>query len=269
MTSARITIEGKIDQARGIALLVHGLNLNSERLLAISEACQALDYVVLRLRLSGHRGGYSDAFNGSIAAWRDDYAACEVEIAKLKKTIGQVPCLFIGMSLGALTFIDHCQTSGSQTFHRALFLCPALALRWTSHLLRLPSAWFPSLSVISLSDPHYRVCNKLPLHIYSELYRCLKSVHLKLKSSSFNLKTDIFIHPLDELVSPNGIKKLILNRKLSNANFHVLTNEKKIGTYHLIVDEKSMGSSNWQFFLSVLTVSCTQSDGRDDALRLI
>ncbi|HYX38088.1 MAG TPA: alpha/beta hydrolase [Oligoflexus sp.] len=243
---------GKIDitkpyiEPKGIAALVHGLNLKSERMADIGRLWLERGYIIANLTLAGHEST-TEWTDPSRKAWLFDFESLESAIDGLKAECGDLPCVCVAMSLGALMFVDHVLTTSSSTFTKAYFLAPALSIRRRSLILKGPSRLLPNLRIKSLSDPGYRVHNSLPLSFYREFYAAYDFVRLRMEKQPFPIPTQIFSHPNDELVSHRGLIRL--SSRFESVQIKPLGRERgKMGYNHLMVNEETMGQGNWAMF---------------------
>ncbi|MFW7378731.1 MAG: alpha/beta hydrolase [Oligoflexus sp.] len=236
--------------ARAIALLVHGLNLKPSRMTAIMKQLNSDGVIVINMALTGHRGNYADLIQVTREDWLQDYADAWETIEQLREHNGPLPLYFVGNSLGALTFVDYVTENPQTDFSRAVFLAPALALRWRSMLLKPLARISPRLPIPSASRLVDRMYHRLPVQCYQALYYAFAHVQQKLQKTPLTIPSLIYIHPKDELVSYHGLLKLVEEQHIVNSKLMDLSQLGAAGAgfYHMIVDQETMGTLPWQRF---------------------
>jgi alpha-beta hydrolase superfamily lysophospholipase len=250
---------------RGVALVIHGLNLRPDKMESIIAILAGTGVDALNLSLRGHGENYSrqDGSNDAQARlntfksvsyelWREEiYAA--YNIAKLKSTQNGVPLFFVGFSFGALLGIDLLASMPDVKFDRTVLFAPGLKIHSRYQIARVLSP-FPGLTVPSFSLKSYRANDGTPIAAYNALLDALE--HL---DNNFNPKINvpalIFIDKRDEFVSFDELKKLVENENLDQWKFHVVKKEAggepgKI--HHLIIDEASTGQDVWREMTDVM-----------------
>lgn len=235
--------------ARGVAVLVHGLNLKPERMTEIGTLLSRNGIESLRVSLSGHRGDSAEFARVSRDTWLEDVRSAYRE-ARKESDQRKLPLYFVGYSLGALLHLDLLNNdSGAEyRYDRMVLLAPAVSLRATSHLVKLLGFLGPEFVVPSFGPGDYRANSGTPMAAYSALFESLERLE-KSGIRQGNTPTLIMIDPDDELVSRDGIAALIQRHSLSAWQLkHV---EKRSPTrershHHLIVTEETMGKDAWE-----------------------
>ncbi|MCO6476526.1 MAG: hypothetical protein J5I94_07885 [Phaeodactylibacter sp.] len=179
------------------------------------------------------RGGWGKAFEEAY----DKALARSQEVG--------VPLYFLGFSLGALVAQHAMSSSGGEVrFDKQVLLAPALALRSRSYLLKaaffLPEHWL----LPSKTPEAYRANRGTSIRAYKALFRQQKAVR-KGRFRRLNIPTLVIIDPRDELISLSKLKKYIARFGLDNYRILELDPKGAAGYHHLIVDERSMGPTNW------------------------
>jgi esterase/lipase len=243
---------------KGIALVIHGLNLRPEKMESIIEILTGTGIDALNLSLRGHGQNYSqldgrndaqarlNAFKSvSYELWRDEiYAA--YNIAKRRSIQNSVPLFFVGFSFGALMGVDLLASMPEVEFNRMVLFAPGLKIHSRYQIVRV-LAPFPELTLPSFSIKSYRANDGTPVAAYNALLDSLKHLdnNLNLK---INVPTLIFIDKKDEFVSFDELKKLAENEDLDQWKFQVVKKEAggELGKiHHLIIDEAATGRGVW------------------------
>jgi esterase/lipase len=252
-------------ELKGIALVIHGLNLRPEKMESIIAILTGTGVEALNLSLRGHGQNYSQQDGGNDAharlnafksvsyeLWRDEmYAA--YNIAKLKSTHNSVPLFLVGFSFGALMGVDLLASMPDVKFDRMVLFAPGLKIHSRYQIVRV-LAPFPGLTVPSFSIKSYRANDGTPIAAYNALLDSLEHLdnNLNLK---INVPALIFIDQRDEFVSYDELKKMVENENLDQWKFHVVKKEAggepgKI--HHLIIDEAATGEVVWKEMTDVM-----------------
>jgi esterase/lipase len=254
-----------IQELKGIALVIHGLNLRPEKMKSIIAILTGTGVDALNLSLRGHGQNYSqqdgkndaqarlNAFKSvSYALWRDEIEAA-YHIAKLRSTQNSVPLFFVGFSFGALMGVDLLASSPDVEFDRMVLFAPGLKIHSRYQIVRV-LAPFPGLTVPSFSIKSYRANDGTPIAAYNALLDALEHLDHNL-NPKVHVPALIFIDKRDEFVSYDELKKLVENENLDQWRFHMVKKEAggepgKI--YHLIIDEASTGHEVWSEITDVM-----------------
>ena len=247
--------QGKIN---GVALVIHGLNLQPDKMGPIISHLTASRIEVLNLSLRGHGENYApgkdmdssgarlDTFKTvSYEQWTDEvYRA--YRHARKRSDERKAPLFLIGYSLGALLGGDLLATYPDVHFDRLVLFAPAFNCTICKGLKILVP--FPRLVIPSFSSKSY-CANRggTPMAAYIALFDAIE--HFKRNVSlKLNVPTIIFIDKRDEFVSYRRLKRMVETNKLDRWKIHFLQ-KGKIGVqeslHHLIIDERSLGKEGW------------------------
>jgi alpha-beta hydrolase superfamily lysophospholipase len=252
------------NRIRGVALVIHGLNLRPDKMGSIVSLLTAAGIEVLNLSLRGHgqnvgneslsnrRKARMNAFKSvSYPLWAGEVFHA-YRLARKTSDIQQVPLFLVGFSLGALLGCDLFASRPDVKFDRMVLFAPSLnasiayGLKWL--------APFPRLVIPSFSLPSYRANSGTPMAAYQALFDAIHHFNRNI-SSKINVPTIIFIDPLDEVVSYRKLKRMVESEKLDQWDFCLLK-ENRIGVkqpiHHLIVDEASLGSAGWKAVQNII-----------------
>lgn len=252
-------------ELKGIALVIHGLNLRPDKMESIIEILTGSGVDALNLSLRGHGKNYSQqdgsddaqarlkAFKSvSYELWRDEiYAA--YKIAKHRSNQNSVPLFFVGFSFGALMGVDLLASMPDVQFDRMVLFAPGLKIHSRYQIARVLSP-FPGLTLPSFSIKSYRDNDGTPVVAYNALLDSLEHLDKNL-NPKVNVPALIFIDQKDEFVSYDELKKLVENDNFDQWKFHVV---KKEGSgepgkiHHLIIDEASTGKGVWKEMITVM-----------------
>ncbi|MCE7989418.1 MAG: hypothetical protein DYG89_50340 [Caldilinea sp. CFX5] len=248
---------------RGVAVVVHGLNLQPERLRPLVDEVRRWGIGAVFCSLQGHGENYQPlvgqpvetarlaAFRQvSYAGWRSEILAAYQTAATLA-TDHAAPVFLLAFSLGALLGCELLVTEPTVRFDRMALLAPALALRPVSHLPYLLARW-PQIAIRSFSPRAYRANRATPVAAYLTLRTALANVQ-RHRHPALNVPTLVLIDPRDELVSIRGIQQLIRRHNLTHWRLHPIRKQPTrpdARFHHLIIDAECVGPAAWQTMLT-------------------
>jgi esterase/lipase len=243
----------------GVALVVHGLNLNPARMQSIIIELNGAGIDVLNLSLRGHGNNYLKNKNLSTDEarlesfrtvtynlWLDEVYRAYLKVRE-RASRKNVPVFFVGYSIGGLMGCDLLLSHPDVYYDRMVFFAPALNITVESYLLKalLP---FPNIVIDSLSPLHYRANKGTPMAAYKALFEAVdhfkNNVNYKL-----NKPTLIFIDEDDEFVSRAKLSEMITNLNLDRWQIHLVHKDKNVGekiSHHLMIDRDSVGGKMWK-----------------------
>ena len=219
--------------ARGVAVLVHGLNNRSEIMNAVGRIFADSGYHLLFVRLRGHRGEGWERVNYA-REWSDDVRRA---IAEAAKRFPELPIVFAGYSLGG-TLAATAESSSVKAF---LLFAPAIKLNPRRKILRLLSPFrFLGFSLPSLAPEQWRMNTTTSLHAYEGLNTLGKNFSAKF----FTRPTALFFDPDDSLVSYN-LSTQWLN-KHPTEKLRIIQTSGISSPAHLVVDPAVRGETSWK-----------------------
>ena len=246
---------GKI---KGVALVIHGLNLQPDKMESIIALLTHSCIDVLNMSLRGHGKNYAQMANVESSKARMETfktVSYELWIKETYRAYGlagnrsrekQVPLFLIGFSLGGLMGADLFASYPDVYFNRMILLAPALHIYSINYLAKLLSP-FPRLVIPSFFMKSYCSNRGTPAAGYYALFEAIE--HLKKNMApKLNVPTLIFIDTRDELVSYRKLKRIIKNGGLHQWRLHLVkknTTGAKEKMHHLIIDESSIGKDAW------------------------
>lgn len=248
---------------RGVALVIHGLNLKPERLRPLVDELRRRGIGAVLCSLRGHGENYTplagqSAAAARLAAFRQvsyDHWHCELvaayRVAATYAAVQGAPVFLVAFSLGALLGCDLLATTPTVRFDRMVLLAPALALRLHSHLPALLGCW-PQFAIRSFSPRYYRANPATPVAAYLTLRSVLHNLRRR-RNHVLNIPTLVFIDPKDELVSARGIRRFIAKHDLTHWRLCPVRKQPTrpdARFHHLIIDAESVGPTVWQEMLA-------------------
>lgn len=250
-----------VGAACGVALVLHGLNVDPRRMEPLAQALNSFGIEALSCSLMGHGANYlplpgvsaADARLASLrrvtsGLWLDEVrAACA--IAAQRAAQQGVPLHLLGFSLGGLLGCTAALAAADVRFDRLVLLAPALAIHRRSKVLMLLARW-PQLVVPSATPAAYRANRGTTIAAYNALYAAQALCEREL-DERLNVPALVFIDPQDELVSAAGLAQLIASRRLTR--WQVYPVHKGAGArtryHHLLIDPPSVGPDMWAAML--------------------
>jgi alpha-beta hydrolase superfamily lysophospholipase len=242
----------------GVALVLHGLNVNPQRMKPLEQALNSLRIAALSFSLMGHGANYLpvaglDEQAARLASfgrvtrrlWLDEVtAACA--IAAQRAAQQSAPLFLLGFSLGGLLGCAAALTSSQVRFDRLVLLAPALAIHRRSKVLMTLARW-PQLVIPSATPAAYRANPGTTMAAYNALYAAQAECERRL-DARLNAPALIFVDPQDELVSATGLEQLVAARNLTHWQIHPVHKGAGAQTryHHLLIDAASVGPDVWR-----------------------
>ena len=255
------------EKSKGVALVIHGLNLRPEKMQAIISVLTESGIDVLRLTLRGHGENYThhagidevqarlEAFKVvSFPLWMNEaylaYAQVRERAAQKK-----VPLFFVGFSLGGLIGLELFASQPEVHYERMVLFAPAIKLHSFHYLARILSP-FSRLVIPSLTPDSYLSNKKgTPVAAYNALFEGLQQFE-KHVNDRINVPTLIFIDAEDEFIPLRAFKELIDEKDLDQWELYIVKKEATADQdtfHHHIIDESSTGKAVWQDMMETTT----------------
>lgn len=232
------TDRAQASKTRAVVFIVHGLNLRPSKMDPLAEFFARHNCDVLRSALGDDPKKWEEKFS-------DDY-----EKAREHAEIMQRPLYFVGYSLGALIGLSFIHTHPEHEIKKMALFAPAIKTRWYTSISAWLAKLFPRGSLPSFNLKEYREREKTTLAEYKKMHELQKS----LADASFALPAVILSSPKDELVDHRKLVKFARANspwaveEVSNLNSPL---SKKY--HHLMIDDMSLGQSEWEKILKILT----------------
>jgi esterase/lipase len=245
---------------KGVALVIHGLNLRPEKMQAIISVLTESGIDVLRLSLRGHGENYThqagidqdqarlEAFKVvSFPLWMNEAYLAYTQVRK-RAAQKKVPLFFVGFSLGGLIGLDLFASQPEVHYERMVLFAPAIKLHSFHYLARILSP-FSRLVIPSLTPDSYLSNKKgTPVAAYNALFEGLQQFE-KHVNDRINVPTLIFIDAEDEFIPVRAFKELIDEKDLDQWELYIVKKEAAADQdtfHHHIIDESSTGKAVWQ-----------------------
>ena len=249
-----------LEEIKGVALVVHGLNLRPAKMQSIISGLTESGIDVLQLSLRGHGQNYThnagieedqarlEAFKAvSFPLWMNEaylaYTAVQKRAARKK-----VPLFFVGYSLGGLIGLDLLSSQEEVHYDRMVLFAPAIKLHAVHYLSRILSP-FSRLVIPSLAPDTY-LSNKrgTPIAAYNALFDGLQQFK-KHVNRKINVPALILIDKEDEFIPVQAFKELIDEKELDQWKLYIVEKESAANQdtfHHHIIDEYSTGKTVWK-----------------------
>jgi esterase/lipase len=249
---------------KGVALVIHGLNMRPARMQPIIDILTQNGIDVLRLSFRGHGENFAhrdemdlaaarlESFkNVSYSLWANE-AYLAYKQAQKRAQQEKVPVFLTAFSIGGLIGLDLFASHEDVYFDRMALLAPAISLRAVIYIERIVSP-FPGLIIPSLADDTYLANQKgTPVAAYNALFEAL--YHFEdTAGPKLNVPTLVFIDKQDEFIPPGGLKDLKEEHQLDKWQFYIVQKEGEMasGTFHHhIIDAATAGERVWQDMMS-------------------
>lgn len=238
--------------AKGVAIVLHGLNNKASSTNEIASSLAANGIVVVRGGLTGHGGDLNQFATVTRLQWLTDAhrAWC---LAKSIAAPLKLPVSAVGFSLGALVLAD----LGSSPeffdvkFSRAVFLAPAISVRIFTYAIKLLSP-FPAITIPSANIMELRANpSGTPVSAYKALFASISAIENR-GFNSITFPALLFVHPKDELVSRSGLLAIIRKRPTSDwvlEDISIGSDSKLAASKHAIFESRLIGMQSWELVI--------------------
>jgi pimeloyl-ACP methyl ester carboxylesterase len=247
-------------EPKGVALVIHGLNLRPDRMQPIISKLTEAGIDVLALSLRGHGDNYDhgngntedqarlEAFkNVSYQLWTNEAYLAYLQLKERGKKKG-VPKFLAAFSLGGLIGLDLLASNEDVRFDKLVLFAPAIRLHATIYLERVLSP-FPRLVIPSMAPKAYLANEKgTPIAAYNALFAGLDQFNQN-AGQKLNAPTLVFIDRRDEFIPLRKLEKLVEDKSWNQWQFYIVAKDKSAGDetfYHHIIDAYSTGNAVWQ-----------------------
>ncbi len=256
--STRWYYKSPLKRRRGVALVVHGLNLKPERMEPIIHELNRAGIDVLNVSLHGHGDNYVrhgrgdpkkarlDSFRTvTYSLWSSEFrqAYCKVLDRGSRK---KVPISLVGYSLGGLLGCDLLVSDAGVHFDRMVLFAPALNAMSEPYLLKAIMP-FPNLVIDSLSPESYRSNDGTPMAGYKAVFEAHNHFQKHI-NAALNVPTIVFMDREDEFISYDKLQEMIVSNHLDLWKVSTVRKappEEGLYAHHLLIDEESVGKETW------------------------
>lgn len=255
--------QGKL---KGVALVIHGLNLRPDRMQPIISELTGSGIDVLGLSLRGHGENYThskgigedqarlEAFkNVSYQLWLNEAFLAYLQLKEKGEEKG-VPLFLTAFSLGGLIGLELFASHKDVRFDKQILFAPAIRLNASTYIERIFSP-FPHLVIPSMAPNTYLANKKgTPIAAYNALFDSLDQFNNN-AGQKLNIPTLVFIDKQDEFIPLKKLKKLVVEKKWTQWQFYIVEKDKTAredSFYHHIIDASSTGKTIWQDMMKAL-----------------
>jgi len=252
---------------KGVALVIHGLNLRPDRMQPLISELTGSGIDVLGLSLRGHGDNYAhikdiaenqarlETFkNVSHQLWLNEAYLAYSQL-KARGAAKDVPLFLTAFSLGGLIGLDLMASSADVKFDKLILFAPAIRLRPTIYLERVLSP-FTHLVIPSMAPATYLANKKgTPIAAYNALFDTLNQFNQN-ADQKLNVPTLVFIDKQDEFIPLEKLKKLVAEKKWTRWQFYIVEKDKtaeKERFYHHIIDGSSTGKAVWRDMMAAMS----------------
>ncbi len=236
--------------ARGVALVVHGLNNNPARMVAIENVLRGDGIDVLRVSLSGHNNNLNIFKLVTADMWERDTLRAYCQANERAEKYG-MPLYYVGYSLGGVIGVAISSKYQNVRFDKMILFAPAVSIRRTAFIMRILRNMNPFDVIPNLFNRSGYNANSIgtPVSAYQATFEIANFANHHPNRNAINVPTLIFIDPLDELVSPSGIRSFVASNQLNQWKTFVIHKRPfswQSIFHHLIIDAASVGDRRWQ-----------------------
>lgn len=237
---------------RGVVVVIHGLNQRPTSMDTLCTFLRDLGFHTYRITLTGHAQLPDSYFTSE--SWQHDV---QNALTTVSTQFPDLPMHVVGYSLGGLLATRVIDTSRVYRPASLVLIAPALSLRMivqSAYLLTvLPST---TLSVRNLAPRDYKLFNQTPLFWYENTISIYDETRLIGDTSPLRTTPTLVIaNPRDELISFSGLKDWISDNHLA-PGWRLVSLEPHPRTPflagHIMIDERSLGASEWAHLTSLL-----------------
>ena len=235
------------EKPSGSVLVVHGLNNRPEIMDPLIGVINQTGFDALLVTLRGHNGEEGELAAVELDDWPNDI---KTGFSLISSEGRSSHLAVLAFSLGGIAAIESTKREFTSPKPDSLILiAPPLALSARSNLIRLmlPGRFF-NLGLPSLTPNGYRIYDHTPLKAYNTTFDLIRSVENDPGQIARTTPTSIFVSAEDEMVSLAGIRHWLKNKQLNNWTVEELRPKAEIkpSFAHLVVDEPTLGTAEWQ-----------------------
>jgi hypothetical protein len=210
-------------------------------------------FIGARLTLAGHDCILSTKFDGSLNCWLEDVQYAYMDIVERypnTKVSG------IGFSLGGALLVASVDQNPAISFEKLILLAPAIRLRWYLRLLQ-PFCWLAryKYSVRNFVPPAYQTYRFSPVTNYAQTSDTVKAITRLNNPDRFrDMKVLLAMSAKDGLLHLAGMPDWLRRNQLVGWNLVTLNARPEISKTlnHLVVDQPTLGASEWQKLTKVI-----------------
>ena len=265
--------KNRTERLRGVAVVVHGLNLKPERMQTVIADLNSAGIDVINVSLRGHGRNFAwndtipldearlETFrNVSYRLWLDEVRGAYLK-ARQRAAEKKVPLFFVGYSLGGLLGCNLLLTDPHVAYDRLILFAPALSMTAESYLLK-PLMPFPNLVIDSLSPVSYRSNDGTPMAAYRAVFDAVEYFQNN-ADPRLNIPAAVFVDEKDEFISSTRLQETVARRNLDRWRIHWVQKgpdgDEKLA-HHMLIDEAGVGRDTWRQMTAVMKQFVTMKD---------
>ena len=160
---------------------------------------------------------------------------------------GHPNIIFLGYSLGGLLMMHLLANGSLPAPKRQVLFAPALAFRpWTKIPTYLPRTLLDHLLIPSFTPRRYKAHPGVTIGAYQVLFEISRQLNQQ-EASAYNIPTLVLCDQRDELVHPEGLRRFIREKQLSQWELHIApsTRWERWGKKHLLVAKEYQSEAYW------------------------
>ncbi len=236
------------EDTKGIVLIVHGLNLNPEKMETLGNYYKSQSLSPLYVKLTGHTKN-SNWDQVDKDRWIKDFylPLCQ---AHLNSKELKVPMYAIGYSLGAVV-IQNAIEKFKAPFKSVTYIAPAFKTRWYTSFINILFKLGFEFNLPSGNFVEYRAKANTGLKAYKAMWEIEQSLEYK-----DTIPKLVMMDKRDELVDFYSTRELCQSWKgckFVEISSKPTKNEKSI--YHLAIDPATLGQKTWKKLTSKIGLS--------------
>ncbi|WP_413560089.1 alpha/beta hydrolase [Bdellovibrio sp. HCB209] len=236
--------------ARGVALVVHGLNNNPNRMATIENILRDQGIDVLRMSLSGHNNNLNIFKLVTAEMWERDALRAYCQANAHANKYG-MPLYYVGYSLGGVMGVALPSKYKQVHYDKMVLFAPALSIRRTPFILRILNQLNPLTIIPNLfrRDNYFANSFGTPVSAYKATFDVTNFVTYHTKRKNINVPTLLFYDPRDELVSFSGVQNYVKAHQLNQWKPFVVRKRPfswQSLFHHAMIDPASVGYRRWE-----------------------
>lgn len=235
----------KTEPARGVFVVVHGLNQRPSTMDPLSDYLASLGFHAYRASLEGHDQNRDIVFPADM--WTKDVIRSVHEATERHPSL---PLYMLGYSMGGLLTVQAIESSPAVSPKKVILVAPALSLRTLLLSARILTLFPPlSLRTPNLAPSKYRRSAATPLFWYSniaELYNAAQDPPAPERLRA--VQALVLLNPEDELISESGTEEWVAEHGLSRSwRIELLKPQPSEPDMreHIMIDQPSLGDAEW------------------------
>lgn len=193
------------------------------------------------IHLPGHVEGESlhrDAADRWLDSFREQYLAAVETSSRV---------IFLGYSLGGLLMTYLLGAEQIPQPRKQVLFAPALAFQqWTRIPTLITTTTLDQVVIPSFTPKRYKANAGVSLGAYKVLFEISRKLE-QMDASQYNVPTLVLCDQRDELVQPEGLRKFIEDKKLSEWQLYIVPSSpwERLGKKHLLVAREYQSKAYW------------------------